>query len=383
MVDLRACRDDDGRPSNPEAWREVHGDTCELLPSWSIGFAHFPKQGSWQQGAWCGVDLARRREQLQRRCSLSETCGRLRRPTRRISGKGDVVYKLLFSVMSPTLVTALRTRELVAAGDDHRGMPLLAARLLSPHINADEVLKLVGDAEMFSCRAHAFLSIAMPPAANMIIETSGASGQDGQVIYYQITGGDIVKPKHDPTVNAIKTACLLWASLSNTPVDMQRSGQVKVDVGDAQSFLPRCSDLHKNATATTGGLAFFGTMVGGMVGIAPLGVDVGDLIVRAPDGESFLVLRQRRPGDGEGVVWQFMGRALIFSMHTPHSWECDELRGMVSLDEAPTFDLCYLHPLLTTLVRFVSLFLGEVIYPYFESQRPSQRPRRPSYRLRQ
>ncbi|KAJ2894828.1 hypothetical protein MKZ38_007193 [Zalerion maritima] len=363
MVDLRARLDKDREPSNLEAWREVHEVTSKLLPSWSIDFAHFPKQGSWQQGAWGGVVLAQRREKLQRHCSLTETCGRLRikavpfdkivahAPVETPSSEtgldeDDVVYKLLFSVISPSLVAALRAREQVASIHDHRGMPLLAARLLSPHVKADEVLELVGDAELFSKRVHAFLAIAKPAAANMTMTSATlATGQIDQVTYFQITGGNMAEPRQDPTVNAIKTACLLWDSLSDTPAEMQRSGQARVAIADAQSFLSPCSDLRTNAAVTSGGLAFFGTMAGGMVGVAPLGVDMGDLIVRAPDGESFLVLRQRRPGggdgddDGEGVVWQFMGRALIFSMHTPHCWERDELRGMVSLDEAPTFDL--------------------------------------------
>ncbi|CAM1507695.1 Fc.00g073360.m01.CDS01 [Cosmosporella sp. VM-42] len=366
MVDLRARRDDDWKPSNLEAWREVHGDTSELLPSWSIDFAHFPNQGGWQQGTWRGAVLAKRREQLQRCCSLSETCRRLRikavpfdkivahAPVETPSDEkdlheDDVVYKLLFSVICPSLVAALRARELETSGDDHHGMSLLAAPLLSPHVKAHEVLELVGDAEMFSRRAHAFLSIAKPAAANLTnVSADQETGHTDQVINLRITGGNIVEPRHDPIVNVIKTVCLLWDSLSDTPIDMQRSGQVNVAIVDVQSFLDPCRALLMNATATSGGLAFFGTMAGGMAGIAPLGVDVGDLIVRAPDEESFLVLRQRGPGggdgdgdgDGEGVVWQFMGRALIFSMHTPHSWERDELRGMVSFDEAPTFDLC-------------------------------------------
>ena len=84
--------------------------------------------------------------------------------------------------------------------------------------------------------------------------------------------------------------------------------------------------------------------MGGLVGIAPLGIDEGDLIVRAPDEESFLVLRQRRSGihdgDGDDAVWQFVGRALIFSMHITDSWDRDELRSIGSFDEAPTFNLC-------------------------------------------
>jgi hypothetical protein len=361
MVDLRATRDENGRPSNSQAWVEAHGKLSERLPSWSIDFARFPKRGSWKQGAWSGVDLARRREQLSRRCTLSKTTGKLcikAVPFDRIIAQfpvetpsdemnleeDDIVYKLLFSVISPTLRITLMAKELVAAGNAHRNMPLLAARLLPPpQISADDLSEILGDSVMFSRRTHYFLSIAMPAAANMTMEISGPSGEVDQVLHYRVTGGNIAEPKHDPTVNAIKAACLLWASLVDTPVDMQRSGQVWVNVDDTGSFVHSCSKLLENATATAGGLAFFGTLMGGLVGIAPLGINEGDLIVRAPDEESFLVLRQRQSGvhdgDGDDVAWQFVGRALIFSMHTSDSWDRDELRNIGSFDEAPTFNL--------------------------------------------
>lgn len=77
------------------------------------------------------------------------------------------------------------------------------------------------------------------------------------------------------------------------------------------------------------------------MGIAPLGVEMGDMLVQAPDGESFLVLREKcmDPANGDGVSWQFMGRALIFSMHTPQSLERHGLQDKISLAETPTFEI--------------------------------------------
>ena len=359
VVDLRACHQDGVKASNHESLIDAHQDPSKRLPSWTIDFAHFPEACTWKENASHGVDLAKRREQLQKNCSLSETCERLRIkaiPFDKIAvhapvempaeethlGEDDVVYKLLFSVVSPTLVAALRARELAATGGSH-DQPLLAARLLSSHVKADDVQELLSDAEMFSRRVHAFLSIAMPPAANMTM-TIQSPGQEDQVIPFQVTGANFVPPQHDPVINAIKTVCLLWDSLIDTPADMQRAGQVRVDVENAKSFLGRSKNMLRNATVTSGGLTFFGTIAGGMVGIAPLGVGVNDLIVRAPDGESFLVLRRQGlagdDDDSNNDVWQFVGRALIFSMHTSDSWEREELRGTMSINNAPTFNIC-------------------------------------------
>ena len=80
--------------------------------------------------------------------------------------------------------------------------------------------------------------------------------------------------------------------------------------------------------------------------VAPLGVEMGDMLVQAPDEESFLVLQEKcmDPANGDTVPWQFVGRALIFSMHTPQSWERHDLHDKISLDEAPTFEIPCLVP---------------------------------------
>lgn len=370
MVDLRAGRDDgdEEQINTPvQVWREIHGDTSKLLPSWSIDFRCFPKGGGWKLGGWRGVHLARRREQLDRRCRLSADCGSLRikaLPFDRIAvhtpvrttpyepgiDEDDIIYDFLFSVISPTLVGALRNRELGDAVevDEHRGVMLLAAPLLTTQVKAEEVLGLLADTETFSRRCHVFGSIARLSAANLVMSSTNDEGQT-TVARYRITNDRIVEPSYDPTANAIKTAALLWASLCNTPAEVQRSGRVQVDTGLAESFLEPCRLLRENAAATGVGLAFFGTQAAGMVGIAPRGVGAGDLIVRAPDEESFLVLRPqvRRLQDDNGddgggeVVWQFMGRALVFSLHTPDSWEeRDELCKIGSFNKAPDFVLC-------------------------------------------
>ncbi|KAL6912463.1 hypothetical protein FSST1_010223 [Fusarium sambucinum] len=357
MVDLIARRDEDsGLQSKSGTWKERHGETSKLLPSWAIDFANFPERGQWQQGSWGDVELTRRRHKLEKSCSLSDDCSQLRIKAVpfdtiathfpvQLPGEAtgleekEVVWGLFLNVVIPTLYAVLKARQLViASGDYHPDVSLPAASLLTPHITADQVRELLDDDERLSRRLNACSSIATKPAANLTMTVLGDGGEE-QVMYYQLTGPNIIKPEQDATVNVIKTACLLWATICDTPFDMQCEGKVKVDADDAEAFLQPCTRLRDNATATSGGVAFFGTLSGGLVGIAPLGVKMDDLIVQAPDEESLLVLRKRDldPERGDVVTWQFVGRALIFSLHTLQSWNRDELEGKMSLDEAPIF----------------------------------------------
>lgn len=364
-----------------------HGSSAEVgagqrFPAWAVDFANFPKQGAWQKTDWRDADLAMRRTVLQKHCRVSADFMNLfikAVPFDTILVQAtvetdppeeeDIVYKLLFSIIRPTLVTTLRARELgLTSALEHQHLDimsssLIAASLLTTQINADEVLELLGDDDRFSRRAHALLAVARPPpAANMTVEISGPGegGDDDDdvdqplISYYQInsTNADndhTIEPDHGPSVvNAVKTAGMLWSTLCNTPVEMQRAGRIEIDEDEAKSFLLECGHLYRNATATSGGLSFFGTAAGGMVGVAPLGVRGGDLVVLAPDGETLLVLRrleQSEQGEGDvdhedGGSWRFMGQALVFSMHTPQSWERIGLADTVLLDEAPTFRIC-------------------------------------------
>ena len=201
MVDLIARRDgDSGLERKSGTWKERHGETSKLLPSWAIDFANFPRRGQWQQGSWGDVELSRRRHELEKSCCLSDDCSQLYikaipfdmilthflvETPGEATGlqEKDVVIDLLLKIISPTLYAVLKARQMVVASGSYNPQASLpAASLLTTHVMADQVKELLDDNESLSRRLDACCSIAIKPAANLTVTISG-DGDEEQVQY--------------------------------------------------------------------------------------------------------------------------------------------------------------------------------------------------------